>query len=128
MDESVAEFIATRGVTRCPPTGCGQLVPRDVVPVFKMTKHPIYPTVTAGRMSNWAWHDLRWQPTRTNIKALRADPEAVYTVQEAAKLLGVSRRTLTIWRNDGAGPKFFMRGARAFYKAADLLAFAENRR
>jgi excisionase family DNA binding protein len=50
----------------------------------------------------------------------------VYTTKEAARLLGVSHRTLEDWRTRGAGPRFIMLGRLVRYRATDLERFVNR--
>lgn len=47
---------------------------------------------------------------------------------EAARTLGLSKRTLEKWRCVGGGPVFFKFGRVCLYKPGDLIAWAETRR
>jgi excisionase family DNA binding protein len=49
-------------------------------------------------------------------------------VVEAAKLLGVPRRTLDLWRYVGRGPAFYKVGGRVRYKKEDIEAWLETRK
>ncbi len=48
--------------------------------------------------------------------------------QDAAKILGVSLRTLERWRFNGKGPVFRKIGRRTMYAEDDLNGFIENAR
>ena len=50
----------------------------------------------------------------------------VYSTKEAARLLGVSHRTLEDWRTRGAGPRFIMLGRLVRYRAIDLERFVNR--
>lgn len=49
------------------------------------------------------------------------------TTNEAAKFLGLSRRTLEAWRFRGGGPAFKKIGGAVRYKITDLENFAQDR-
>lgn len=55
-------------------------------------------------------------------------PDAFMSVQllctkDAAKLMGLSWRTLEDWRLRGNGPCFLKLGRRVFYRVSDIIAF-----
>jgi len=50
----------------------------------------------------------------------------IYSTKEAARLLGVSHRTLEDWRNRGGGPRFIHLGRLVRYRAADLERFVNR--
>lgn len=53
--------------------------------------------------------------------------EQLLTTDQAANLLGVTRRTLEDWRYRGAGPVFVKVGRRATrYRPTDLEAFVQG--
>lgn len=53
--------------------------------------------------------------------------EPLLTTEQAASLLGVTRRTLEDWRYRGAGPVFVKVGSRATrYRPADLEVFVQG--
>lgn len=47
---------------------------------------------------------------------------------QAAKYLGNTYNTLTVWASQKKGPPFYKPGKRALYKVVDLDAFLESRR
>lgn len=49
------------------------------------------------------------------------------TIQEAAELFRIKRRTLDNLRWQGLGPKFRRHGGRIVYRRSDLLAWSEER-
>jgi hypothetical protein len=56
------------------------------------------------------------------------NPEAYYSVDEAAGLLGCSPRTLEKLRATGGGPVYSKLGRRLFYKGSDLTGHLEESR
>ena len=50
------------------------------------------------------------------------------TIDEAAQLLRVSRRTLDNYRSRKSGPPYRRHGGRIVYRLSDLLAWSEQRR
>lgn len=50
----------------------------------------------------------------------------VYSTKEAARMLGVSHRTLEDWRTRGTGPRFIMLGRLVRYRATDLERFVNR--
>lgn len=56
-------------------------------------------------------------------------PDQILRERDAARLLGVSHRTLQRWRYVGGGPSFIRCGLRAVgYRLGDLRAWIEARR
>ncbi len=51
---------------------------------------------------------------------------ALYTPEEAGKLLKMATQTLAKWRMTGEGPKFLKFGNRIRYSGKDLLAFIND--
>lgn len=51
--------------------------------------------------------------------------ECLFDETEAARRLGVSRRTLQHWRWKGGGPPFVKLGAAVRYRPADLVAWLD---
>lgn len=47
----------------------------------------------------------------------------IYSTKEAARLLGVSHRTLEDWRNRGGGPRYIHLGRLVRYRTVDLERF-----
>jgi hypothetical protein len=47
-------------------------------------------------------------------------PDGRMDVENAAKYLGVSKKSLDMWRCKGTSPKFIKRGRRVFYFQKDL--------
>lgn len=58
---------------------------------------------------------------------MKIDADAAYTSGEAAELLRIAEHTLRVWRLSGKGPKFLKRGARVFYRGADILDWEASR-
>ncbi len=59
---------------------------------------------------------------------MEGSPDQILREREAARLLGVSHRTLQRWRCVGGGPSFVRCGLRAVgYRRGDLLAWIEAR-
>lgn len=52
------------------------------------------------------------------------DPFGRCNVENAAKVLQVSKSTLANWRSNGDGPKFFKVAGTVFYHYVDLEEFA----
>ena len=50
----------------------------------------------------------------------------IYSTKEAARLLGISHRTLEDWRTRGAGPRFFTMGRLVRYRLAELDRFVNR--
>lgn len=50
---------------------------------------------------------------------------AHHNTDQAAAILGLSRRTLENWRLAGKGPKFRKLGSRVLYSETDLIEFSE---
>ena len=50
----------------------------------------------------------------------------LYSTKEAARLLGVSHRTLEDWRCAGTGPRFITIHRMVRYRADDLAAFLDR--
>lgn len=48
------------------------------------------------------------------------------TPEEVAELLGVPRRTLTVWRYEGIGPKGFKVGRHVRYRLVDVESWIEE--
>lgn len=48
-----------------------------------------------------------------------------HNTDQAAKILGLSRRTMETWRLGGKGPKFKKMGSRVLYSESDLVEFSE---
>lgn len=61
-------------------------------------------------------------------QAGRAPPEPHQVVRraEAAALLDMKPATLAAWARDGRGPPFHIRGNRAWYRVADVMAWRET--
>lgn len=53
--------------------------------------------------------------------------DSFLTIEEAADLLRVKRRTLDNLRWQGLGPKFRRHGGRVVYRRSDLMAWSEQR-
>jgi len=51
-----------------------------------------------------------------------------YSTKEAARLLGVSHRTLEDWRQTGCGPRFQKWGRQVRYLRSDLIEFLNRPR
>jgi excisionase family DNA binding protein len=51
----------------------------------------------------------------------------IYSTKEAARLLGISHRTLEEWRARGIGPRFFKMGRMVRYRLAELNRFVNRR-
>lgn len=51
----------------------------------------------------------------------------IYTTEEAAEYLGLSRATLEAWRFRGSGPAFLKMGKAVRYRLDQLDAFEESR-
>ena len=49
-----------------------------------------------------------------------------YTEKEASPLLGVSVKTLQLWRHQRRGPNYLKLGRRVFYYGPDLLAYIDR--
>lgn len=59
---------------------------------------------------------------------LPTDPDALLTTHEAARLIGLERRTLESWRCRGGGMPFVRISARAVrYRRRDIMKFIEAR-
>lgn len=59
---------------------------------------------------------------------METNPDRILREREAARLLGVSHRTLQRWRYVGGGPSFVRCGQRAVgYRLGVLLAWIEGR-
>ena len=57
------------------------------------------------------------------------DPDALLREPEAARLLGLTPRTLEAWRHRGGGPPFIPLSRRAIrYRRGDLIDWAQERR
>lgn len=50
----------------------------------------------------------------------------IYSTKEAARLLGISHRTLEEWRARGTGPRFFMIGSLVRYRLVALNQFVNR--
>ena len=58
-----------------------------------------------------------------------ARPERSFLdTRRAAKVIGMSRRTLEKWRTLGKGPPYLKLGRRVLYSSTDLEAWIESRR
>lgn len=60
------------------------------------------------------------------INANMSDLPLVMTTKEAAKLLGMSHRTLEDWRLTGTGPRFILFGRTVRYRMSDLKLFMDR--
>lgn len=55
------------------------------------------------------------------------DPERLFTVRDAASLMGLSPSTLNKWRLTGDGPHFVRLGSRVFYRRDELNKFISGK-
>ena len=66
---------------------------------------------------------------KARIAKFRLDPDALLNEEEAATLIGFTRRALQAWRVRGGGPPFLRISSRALrYLRSDLLSWAESKR
>jgi len=57
------------------------------------------------------------------------EPQFLLNQAQAARFLGLSQRTIELWRRQGKGPRFVSLSRRAVrYDRADLLQFVESRK
>ena len=65
----------------------------------------------------------------TALPSLLSEASLLLTTDEAAKLLGVSPKTVAYWRSTGDGPVFVRLGARTIrYKLEDISSYIGGRR
>ncbi len=64
--------------------------------------------------------------TTTTI-TVTAYPDGRVDTANAARYLGVSPKTLAMWRTDGSGPKFVKRIGRVYYYLGDLDGWLNER-
>jgi hypothetical protein len=71
--------------------------------------------------------DRKWRLEMAAVEynRVRATPDGRLKTPEAAKFLGVARKTLTNWRYTGKGPRVLRVGGQVFYKIEDLTVFIE---
>jgi excisionase family DNA binding protein len=68
------------------------------------------------------------QQTKTDAPPQSAaDPEQKFSRDEAARYLGISRRTLEGWAVRGGGPRMLKLGSRVVYRRRDLDAWVTTR-
>lgn len=72
--------------------------------------------------------DFAKGPPSSGLFSHRGNPTAFVAVstKQAAKMLGVSHRTMEDWRLNGQGPSFRKWGRLVRYLLPDLIAFAEG--
>jgi hypothetical protein len=63
-----------------------------------------------------------------DIRMFDDDDDPFLTIDEAAELLRVSRRTLDNYRYRKVGPPYRRHGGRIVYRLSDLIAWSEQRR
>ncbi len=61
-----------------------------------------------------------------NGEATVTSDERLLTVTQAAALMQMNPKTLTIWRSAGKGPKYLKCGRAVRYRMADLRAWQES--
>ena len=59
---------------------------------------------------------------------MQIEKNSNYGEKEAAKLLGLSVKTLQSWRHQSRGPNYLKMGRRILYNSEDLQAFIEKSR
>ena len=66
--------------------------------------------------------------SRRRTAPVPTDPDALLREEQAADLLGFTRRALQSWRQTGEGPRFVRASARGIrYRRKDLAEWAEDR-
>lgn len=56
----------------------------------------------------------------------RLDKDELLPDATTAKILGISKGTLPVWRHKGKGPRYVKIGSRVRYRYRDLLAYIEQ--